>query len=531
MGYVVKDLDEEEKKNNGDTGGIFAPSAGTSAPRQGVASIVAPQQTAQQKRGTGFIDLSEWLNAGQGRDQAISSTGTSALDTEKSKFKSASDSAESGLNSNHVLTLKGDASTALDRESGIGNGLETISGPAPKPAPEPSTNTPVSIPHLQTGIAGVMSPPDHGTGGLLERIGRSPIGSSQPIPPPSANMPTQSKPISFPASAINLNPIAAPPVISGPITSPKVISGPTISDVVGQHYTGPSSIDYQAGDDFQKAKMLGDTSTVADVLGKDAIAAGQYTSGMRALDNLLYGADSASQSAINANKVGAESFQKDAIAKGADFDKRAQQRADDMADAAGRTREALTKIGDDTKVSLQKRADAANAAAQAHFNSTDSVYDPNTGRMEKIGPDKILGGWTGDKVGSANIGNVQTDDEKKRFAKLQELLGYSAPASTGTYKEGSRQLLDAQQPISSADEKIFSGLSEGNKPDDYVGYLENIYNNTDFLKSDPDVVSAMYKFLHDTQPGRDVESSLEESFTPEQLAALWRYFVKKHGGK
>lgn len=402
MAYVIKDLDEEEDKQAGaSTSTGNAPSSSIStAPKQGVASVAAPQQSAQQKRGTGFTNLSEWLNAGQGRDKAISSTGSAALGAEKNKFGTAKDTAETSLAGNKVINLQGTASEALDREAGI---VPQANRPTLLAAPAAPAALPVpSIPTQPRGIAGALAPR---TGGTLD------LATALRNPPAAPNM----------AIDAGLQPSTT---TSGPIPTSPVETGPSLDAVLNQHYTGPAGIDYQAGNDFQNATMLGNTSTVSDVLGKDAIAAGQYSGGMRALDNILFGADAASQGAIGANKTGAETFKNDASAAGADFETRAQQRADDMAAAAGKTRTDLTKIGDDAKTSLEKRVAAANAAAKTAYDNPGAAgWNGST--------------WQGSEAGSANAGNVMTASEEKRFAALKKYLGYEAPTKDGEYKQGS----------------------------------------------------------------------------------------------
>lgn len=438
MGYVINDLDPEDKKNNGIANG--APSSTAPAPKaQGIASVVAPQKTAQQQRGTGFTNLSEWLNAGQGRDKAISDTGAQKLGNEKSAFGKAGGTAETGLADNPVINLQGDAGTALDRSAGInplqgnragGAATTAATPPAPPVTPAPPVLTP-------TSIAGVMGPQTHPQlpnprGLTLNPGGGGSIAAANSAP---HTPPVQGNIVSQPGS-----------FSSGAIPTSQAQTGPTIDQVLDQKYAGPANIDYQAGDDFQSAKMLGNTGTVSDVLGKDAIGQGQYSQGMRALDNVLYGADGAAQNAIKANATNTDAFQKDATSKAGDFATRAQKRSDDMTDAAGKTRQALTKIGDDTKASLDQRAAAANAKAQADSTSTTQVFNPNTGQMENIAPGQVLGGWEGQAAGSATAGNVMTDNESKRFAALHKYLGYAAPTKTGTYQEGRRTTVSAPPP-------------------------------------------------------------------------------------
>lgn len=415
MGYVIKDLedDKEKKDANGVQSSPSATSiAGASKP-QGVASAVQSQQTPQQQHGTGFTNLSEWLNAGAGRDKAITNVGAQKLGNEQGAFNKASSAAETGLAGQQVLSLSGTPQENLDLMAGVTpqrTPQATAAPPAAAVAPK------LNSVQQPTTLAGVIKGGRTGSGLALTR-------------PAAANpAPMQG----------NINTGGWGSSTSGPLATPQQVVGPNLDQVLNQSYKGPTGIDYKAGDDFQYAKMLGNTSTVADVLGKDSIEHGDYTQGMRALDAALYGSDGASQNAIRANAGNADAFQKDATAKGADFTARAQKRADEMSDAGGKLHTALEGIGNTTKSSLEKRAADANLKAQADSNNATMVRDPTTGNMVPIPKGQTLGGWEGAAVGSANAGNVMTNNENKRFAALNKLIGYDAPMKSGEYQEGRR---------------------------------------------------------------------------------------------
>lgn len=426
MAYVTKDLNDDEDRAQGQSElpSLWDTPTASSGPMkpQGTTNAVGSQQTAQQQHGTGFTNLSQWLDAGKGRDQGITNQGAKSLGVEKDKFGAATTTANAGLEASKPINLQGDTGAALDRAAGIIPGVSPQRSAALAPTPPPAPAQPFQPATLQHGVGAI--------GGAGPKL----------ISRPSAPAPST-------PTAIGLNPVGggtAP--VEGPMPTSQVRDGPTIDQVLNQKYDGPGAIDYQAGDDFQDATMLGETSTVSDVLGRDSINKGQYSQGMRSLDNLLYGADRASQDAIGTNKTNTDTFKKDAIATGDDFTKRAGERSGEIDDAAGRLRTELTAIGDNTKTSLAARAAAANAQAQERSNSTDMVLDPATGKMVPLRAGDVMGGWEGDAVGSANAGNVMTAAEEKRFGALNKYLGYDGVTRTGQYNEGRRTVEKGEAP-------------------------------------------------------------------------------------
>ncbi len=95
MAYVLPQLDEEEEQLQQEQSATM-PRLGGAAPSIGGASgggSVPQQQTPKaqnaQSKGSGFTNLQNWLDAGQGRHQNIASTGQNLLGQEKTAFGAA----------------------------------------------------------------------------------------------------------------------------------------------------------------------------------------------------------------------------------------------------------------------------------------------------------------------------------------------------------------------------------------------------------------------------------------------------------
>jgi len=94
MGYVIPQDDEEAKQQQQSS--WQAPTLGGGAPMQGQAPATQQTPAAQnaQNKGTGFTNLSNWLDAGKGRSAGISSTGSNLLGQEKTTFNNAASGVE-----------------------------------------------------------------------------------------------------------------------------------------------------------------------------------------------------------------------------------------------------------------------------------------------------------------------------------------------------------------------------------------------------------------------------------------------------
>ncbi len=98
MAYVVPQQDDEEEKQQGQQGAWQTPTLGGGQAFGANTGSAQPSQTpaAQnaQNKGTGFTNLSNWLDAGKGRSQNISSTGSNLLGQEKTNFNNAASGVE-----------------------------------------------------------------------------------------------------------------------------------------------------------------------------------------------------------------------------------------------------------------------------------------------------------------------------------------------------------------------------------------------------------------------------------------------------
>lgn len=94
MAYVLPQLDDEEQKQQQDAaapklGGTQSLGVGTGGALGQAPIQETPKSQNVTQRGTGFTNLQNWLDAGKGRDQNISSTGKTLLGGEKTAFNAA----------------------------------------------------------------------------------------------------------------------------------------------------------------------------------------------------------------------------------------------------------------------------------------------------------------------------------------------------------------------------------------------------------------------------------------------------------
>lgn len=136
MAYVTKDIEDDEEQNGGTAGAQAAPSSGgtpTMRPGQPSASTgqPAPQQTPQQQQGSGFTNLSAWLNAGKGRDKSILDTGRQKIGEERLKHAGQAGGVENASYTANVWDNPGaevDKAAASGDTSALESGLSQTSG-------------------------------------------------------------------------------------------------------------------------------------------------------------------------------------------------------------------------------------------------------------------------------------------------------------------------------------------------------------------------------------------------------------------
>lgn len=136
MAYVTKDIEDDEEQNGGTAGAQAAPSSGgtpTMRPGQPSASTgqPAPQQTPQQQQGSGFTNLSAWLNAGKGRDKSILDTGRQKIGEERLKHAGQAGGVENASYNANVWDDPGaevDKAVASGDTSALEGGIAQTSG-------------------------------------------------------------------------------------------------------------------------------------------------------------------------------------------------------------------------------------------------------------------------------------------------------------------------------------------------------------------------------------------------------------------
>ncbi len=363
--YITKDLgedEEEQKQQQAPLIGGTAPASSGPSMTTGVGGAQAQPQINPAQKGTGYTSIQSWLDAGKGRDKAVSQKGATALTNEQGTYKKASDEAESGLAGQVVKTIAGSVPAQLNREAGI----------------------------VPTG-------------------------------------PT-----------VNRKP---PPLAPG-------ATGGTIGEVLNQTYTGPESIEYKPGQDLTDLALLSSANTIADVTGRDAANKGQYSqfSGLRMLDDALYGADASTVGAAAANKESGKKLVEDVQAKTKDFTDRVAERKGAMGEESKKLKDELKAIYGAEVSRLAKSADDENARAMAESNDTGMIWDEASGRMIPTPAGFVQGAWEGSEAGSATAGNMMSDNDAKRFGALSQFLGYDdAPTKTGDYQAGHRKVQDERQ--------------------------------------------------------------------------------------
>lgn len=343
MGYVLpRDEDEEEQQQQG------APQLGGSqsfaAAPGGKAAPITPQTPAAQNvqnKGSGFTNLTNWLDAGKGRDKTISDKSTQLLGAEKTNFAKAAEPVKSATYQ-----------------------AKTVD--------------------------------DVNKGGMVDKFKNNVWDAAQ-----------------------------------GDAQKKAEIAGMT-----AQKYEGARDVNYDpnAQKNLWDVANLSNTSTVGNVLARPAIEAGQYGAGMQRLDNVLFGADAASQAAIGGAKKGLTDFgaevktEKQALAdKVAGFDKAAK-------DASEGTKKRLGEIGADWNDTINRRVTSAQEAEAKHRQAVADGYAQGAdGSWHKVGPGEVAGLTSG---GGATRENLATDQERRGFDLLSELIGgEKIGTATGKYEE------------------------------------------------------------------------------------------------
>lgn len=341
MAYVPRDDEDEEQTQQPMLGGGMP----TMSPTGATSGAPVPQQKPQQQRGTGFVNLQSWLDAGRGRDKSITSAGQNLIGQEQQAFNKAADP---------LRTADYKAKTVEDVNKGQG---------------ARGTNYDIFGENLWDAANG-------NTGKKSE-----------------------------------------------------------IKGMLEQDYQGPTSVDYDARGqkNLWDADALTSADTVGSVLGRKEAEAGRYGAGMQALDRVLYGADAASRKA--SEQVGKDlgTFTGNVGTEKQKLADKAQGFKDVAAKAREGTRAELIRQGKGMNEGLDSlvaqaqsdEASARNALQQGY------VYNPATGKMEKLGGPLSAGQTTG---GGATRENMVTDERKRGFDLLNELIGTPTVQKSGAYQ-------------------------------------------------------------------------------------------------
>lgn len=432
MAYVVPGQDEDEQQQApqqampklGGSSSFGGGSAGSAPLQQGVAPATAPKSNPAQK-GTGFTNLSNWLDAGKGRDQAITNKGTGLLSEEKKTFDTAADPLR-----NATFTGK------TENVGGLFEQARPKTTAAETPIPAGGYKDPA------TGI--VWGPKDPATGVRTKYTGPLQNQAFGNAMDENGNEVPTMAPGGWSATAQqdwqNMQaPAPAPTVTPGSEDATK-----QLQDMLSQEYTGPREVNYDpsAQKNLWDADSLSNANTVGSVLARPEIEQGKYTSGMQRLDDILFGADANSANAskqigqeLGAFKDGVTKEKTTLGDKVTGFDKAAK-------DASDKVRDELIGIGGGITKSVDDRVKAANNQEITDYNDQTQIYDPNTGKMVAIGEGQVRGGWEGYNGAGfgagATAGNIASDDEISGMQKLSDLLGDPniAMKDEGNYERG-----------------------------------------------------------------------------------------------
>ncbi len=395
MAYVTSNLDDEEKKNangGGDSpdisgGGNDSPGL-SSVVNQGISAPPQNQATVQQKAGTGFTNLSSWLDAGKGRDKSISDAGGKGLADEATTFGTASTTAETGLkNAPDPLTPQGSTAAVLYRATGHGG--------------------------IQPGTPAAMTPTD-------------------------ANG-------HYPGDE-DFDPTTYKRADAGGTSHATMATGPDagamadLTAMTKQNYTGPGNIDYKEGQGFKSADMLSGADTAGSELAKDTVNEGQYRGGLRALDQTLFGSDAASVNALSKNKTDAAAQRKTQGDAMTDFEKRATAKKDAV-DAA-RTG-VVNDLGDIQKSTIGD----IKAGVTSTNNYQQWLQDHPDKAMTPLTKDQVQGKWMAG-ASPAMASSVINSDQAGQLSALDNLLGTNkAITKGGAFQGGHYGVNNKDKPV------------------------------------------------------------------------------------
>lgn len=391
MAFIRQEDDEEQQQG----ASPLAPGASSGG---GMIGGLAPsgqpvqnQQTPQQKQGSGsFTNLSNWLDAGKGRDKLVKDTGKQLLSTEQTNYNTVAQP---------LRDAKFDPVTMTDDQVNQSLGLT----PAPVYA-----NTGVLTPKPAAQLPGVL-----GSGAV----------SGSLVSAPKTQQTTTS-------GAMPLRGVAAPALAGeDPDSGMKRLEG-----WLNQDFTGPDKMTWDPNNENMRGL---DALSATDTAGKQLAGDQQYTAGSRRLDTSVLGADAASQKAIAKNKAKGTKFLGDAATETQSLMERIQGFKDTAKAGRDDARARLGGVADKIYSDVDQRVRDAAAKDQETQNR---LNDPLQGNRPTR---KVTQG------NGASEGNVITGQESTALERLGKLIGSRQIADTGDYTPWSIE--DTENPDPRAD--------------------------------------------------------------------------------
>jgi len=352
MAYVRQDDEDPQNQQAAPTlapGASSGSAGGMVGGTQPSVQPSAPVQTPQQKQGSGgFTNLSNWLDAGKGRDKQISTTGSGLLSTERKTFDTAA-------------TPLRDATFTADTtdDAGISNLLNTETGY--------NNNQANSAPAMQR-----------------------------------------------------------------------------LQNMVTQDYTGPMNVDW---DPSKRAGLRSlDNLSATSTTGTELVGDAQYTAGSKRLDNSLFGADSASQDAIGANKKNTGDFLVAATGEVKTLGDKTTGFQTSAKDARELASGQLGREADRIYADITTRVDHANAVDQQTQNrANDGTAVPFRTVRSVI------------EGSGANENNIVSRQESAQLRELGKLIGARQVERTGEYRPWEVNDVMTPDPIQDAVDSRLSG--------------------------------------------------------------------------
>lgn len=496
MAYLSSE-DEEQKKNqdgNATNPGlqpdknVLAYNAKKSDSSVQAGSDVNPQYLTRQpptsgqpgQRGTGFVNIQDYLGANKSMGGKIRSEGEKTLSEEQAKFSSdkathvapqtqwtSPDYVGNVLQA--IVDRQEGKNTAIPQKPSFAGNIQPLGGIYGfLGGPRAQQNT-------KSVFSGTTKPspirPTPGDQGAVRSMTTEPA-------PQTASTETTTAIKPPPIETVEANKQEPKPVPYGTEDLDAIMSG-----LLGASYTGPGKWDYAETPEFTKNSALlsqvpvlggqnaqgGPLPSVEDYLASERIQQGKYTAGERALDRALIGADLGAQSAISQNAEDVANYRGDrdtSVKQFNDAVKAAQDSAKFVQDTA---KNKLGSISSDTSNAVSGRVQSApaqdRAAAEQYAKDYEAWYNSDARKN-----DRLNNAWNQEFVAGEAAGpsNVITQREADTLAAIQKFLG----GNSAITKTGERKVAGAQsRGAKNAQQAEFDKWAQEylNRPVDYYG--------------------------------------------------------------